>query len=155
MSGFNRFRQKEYPFKDEKNKQMAVFMQIVEYLKPKFVLMENVVDILKFAKGYLGRHALSRLVAMKYQARLGILAAGNYGLPQYRMRVFLWGAHPAQVCLKLFIYFGTKSLFLHLTVILALKMLPQFPLPTHEVVTRGGPPVEFEVCTCNNLFLHE
>ncbi|KAE8778225.1 DNA (cytosine-5)-methyltransferase 1 [Hordeum vulgare] len=30
-------------------------MNIVSYLRPKFVLMENVVDILRFAEGYLGR----------------------------------------------------------------------------------------------------
>ncbi len=77
---------------------MVTFMDIVAYLKPKYVLMENVVDILKFADGYLGRYALSRLVAMKYQARLGMMVAGCYGLPQFRMRVFLWGALPTMVC---------------------------------------------------------
>lgn len=72
-------------------------MDIVEFLKPKFVLMENVVDILRFDKASLARYALSRLVHMKYQARLGIMAAGCYGLPQFRMRVFVWGAHPSEV----------------------------------------------------------
>ncbi|KAJ6805850.1 DNA (cytosine-5)-methyltransferase CMT3-like [Iris pallida] len=119
ISGFNRFRNYEAPLQDEKNKQMVVYMEIIEFLKPRFVLMENVVDILKFAKGYLGRYALSRLVAMNYQSRLGIMAAGSYGLPQFRMRVFLWGARPTE-------------------------KLPQFPLPTHDVVIRGGGPVEFE-----------
>lgn len=76
---------------------MVVFMDIVDYLKPKYVLMENVVDILKFAGGHLGRYALCRLVCMNYQARLGVLTAGCYGLPQFRMRVFLWGAHPSEV----------------------------------------------------------
>lgn len=37
---------------------------------PKYVLMENVVDILKFVDGFLGKYALSRLVAIKYQAKL-------------------------------------------------------------------------------------
>lgn len=69
-------------------------MDIVQFLKPKFVLMENVVDILRFDKASLARYALSRLVYMKYQARLGTMAAGCYGLPQFRLRVFLWGAHP-------------------------------------------------------------
>ena len=119
MSGFNRFREKEDPFKDEKNKQMSVFMQIIDFLKPRFVLMENVVDILRFAGGYLGRFALSELVRMKYQARLGILAAGNYGLPQYRMRVFLWGAHPTQVRLFSLTYLGS-SLFCIFNMILVL-----------------------------------
>ncbi|EEE50451.1 hypothetical protein OsJ_30466 [Oryza sativa Japonica Group] len=118
ISGFNRFRNRKEPLKDEKNKQMVTFMDIVAYLKPKYVLMENVVDILKFADGYLGRYALSRLVAMKYQARLGMMVAGCYGLPQFRMRVFLWGALPTMV-------------------------LPKYPLPTHNVVVRGGAPNAF------------
>ncbi|KAF0929707.1 hypothetical protein E2562_023054 [Oryza meyeriana var. granulata] len=118
ISGFNRFRNRKEPLKDEKNKQMVTFMDIVAYLKPKYVLMENVVDILKFADGYLGRYALSRLVAMKYQARLGMMVAGCYGLPQFRMRVFLWGALPTMV-------------------------LPKYPLPTHDVVVRGGAPNAF------------
>lgn len=97
ISGFNRFRNYNAPLEDPKNQQMVVFMDIVDFLKPKYVLMENVVDILKFAQGFLGRYALSRLVAMNYQARLGMMVAGCYGLPQFRMRVFLWGARPTEV----------------------------------------------------------
>ncbi|KAE8727433.1 DNA (cytosine-5)-methyltransferase CMT2 [Hibiscus syriacus] len=119
ISGYNRYRNVDSPLDDERNRQIVVFMDIVEYLKPKFVLMENVVDILKFDKASLGRYALSRLVHMKYQARLGIIAAGCYGLPQFRLRAFLWGAHPSE-------------------------MLPPFPLPTHDVIVRYWPPAEFE-----------
>lgn len=68
-------------------------MDIIDFLKPKFVLMENVCDIVKFAKGILGYHAVGRLVSMNYQTRLGIMAAGSYGVPQCRLRVFLWGAN--------------------------------------------------------------
>lgn len=72
-------------------------MDIVAFLKPRFVLMENVVDLVKFAGGFLGRYAFGRLVDMNYQARLGMMAAGAYGLPQFRMRVFMWGALPTEV----------------------------------------------------------
>ncbi|KAG0484303.1 hypothetical protein HPP92_008382, partial [Vanilla planifolia] len=119
ISGYNRFRNVDAPLDDERNRQILVFMDIVQFLKPKYVLMENVVDILKFAKATLGRYALSRLVEMNYQARLGIMAAGCYGLPQFRLRAFLWGCHPNE-------------------------KLPQFPLPTHETILKGGAPVEFE-----------
>lgn len=74
-------------------------MDIVNYLQPKFALMENVVDLVKFANGFLGRYALGRLVQMNYQSRLGIMAAGAYGLPQFRLRVFIWGAAPSEVYL--------------------------------------------------------
>ena len=78
-------------------------MDIVEYLKPRFAIMENVVDIVKFAKGYLGRYALGRLVANNYQARVGLMVAGSYGLPQFRMRMFMWGAAHSEVIFKLFL----------------------------------------------------
>lgn len=64
VSGFNRFRNRNAPLEDTKNKQLIVYMDIIDFLKPKYVLMENVVDILKFAGGYLGRYAVGRLVAM-------------------------------------------------------------------------------------------
>ncbi|CAJ1930608.1 unnamed protein product [Sphenostylis stenocarpa] len=122
VSGFNRFRNAAAPLEDIKNKQLIVYMDIIDFLKPKYVLMENVVDILKFSGAYLGRYAIGRLVAMNYQARLGMMAAGSYGLPQFRMRVFLWGALPTE-------------------------KLPPYPLPTHEVVSRGFVPTEFEEIT--------
>lgn len=97
ISGYNRFRNTDDPLNDERNQQIVVFFDIVKFLNPKYVLMENVADILRFDKASLGRYALSRLVHMNYQARLGIMAAGSYGLPQFRLRTFLWGAHPNEV----------------------------------------------------------
>lgn len=119
ISGYNRYRNVEAPLDDTRNRQIVVFMDIVQFLKPKFVLMENVTDILRLDKASLARYALSRLVHMRYQARLGVMAAGCYGVPQFRLRVFLWGAHPRE-------------------------NLPQFPLPTHDVIVRYWPPPEFE-----------
>ena len=46
-------------------------MDIVDFLRPRFFLMENVVDILKFCDGILGRYALSRGVGMNYQVHDG------------------------------------------------------------------------------------
>lgn len=42
-------------------------MDIARLLMPRYVLMENVVDILKFGDGILGRYAIRRLVNMGYQ----------------------------------------------------------------------------------------
>lgn len=97
VSGYNRYRDKKAPLKDQKNQQMKIYMDIIDYLKPNYVLMENVVDLIKFSDGFLGRYAVARLVAMNFQARLGVMAAGSYGLPQIRNRVFLWGALPTEV----------------------------------------------------------
>ncbi|KAL6223279.1 hypothetical protein ACLB2K_006667 [Fragaria x ananassa] len=60
----------------EKNKQLIVLMDIVDHFKPKYVLLENVVDLLKFADGLLGRYALGRLVGMNYKAKMGMMCAG-------------------------------------------------------------------------------
>ncbi|XP_062179243.1 DNA (cytosine-5)-methyltransferase CMT2-like isoform X2 [Phragmites australis] len=119
ISGYNRNREFEAPFKCERNKQIIVFMDVMQFLKPKYIYMENVLDILKFADATLARYALSRLVAMYYQAKLGIMAAGCYGLPQFRMRVFLVGCHP-------------------------MEKLPPFPLPTHMAIVKNGCPLAFE-----------
>uniref|UniRef100_A0ACD5X0P7 Uncharacterized protein n=1 Tax=Avena sativa TaxID=4498 RepID=A0ACD5X0P7_AVESA len=119
ISGYNRNREFDAPFKCEKNKQIIVFMDVMQFLRPKYVYMENVLDILKFADATLARYALSRLIAMHYQAKLGIMAAGCYGLPQFRMRVFLLGCHPDE-------------------------KLPPFPLPTHEAIVKNGCPLAFE-----------
>ena len=104
ISGYNRFRNVDAPLEDERNRKIVVFMDILKFLRPKYVLMENVLDILKLDKASLARYALSRLVHMKYQARLGTMAAGCYGLPQFRLRVFLWGALPTEVIVS-FLYF--------------------------------------------------
>ncbi|KAM0875566.1 hypothetical protein ACQ4PT_036690 [Festuca glaucescens] len=119
ISGYNRNREFDAPFKCEKNKQIIVFMDVMQFFRPKYVYMENVLDILKFADATLAKYALSRLIAMHYQAKLGIMAAGCYGLPQFRMRVFLLGCHPEE-------------------------KLPPFPLPTHEAIVKNGCPLAFE-----------
>ena len=81
ISGFNRFRNKENPLEDEKNKQLLVYMDLVQYLNPRFVLMENVVDLVKFSNGFLGRYALGRLISMNYQVRIGMTTTCAHGLP--------------------------------------------------------------------------
>ncbi|KAG7590783.1 Chromo/chromo shadow domain [Arabidopsis suecica] len=119
ISGYNRFRNKHAPLEDKKNQQLLVFLDIIDFLKPSYVLMENVVDLLRFSKGYLARHAVASFVAMNYQTRLGMMTAGSYGLPQVRNRVFLWAAQPTE-------------------------KLPPYPLPTHEVEKKFNTPKEFE-----------
>jgi DNA (cytosine-5)-methyltransferase 1 len=110
------------PLDEERNSQMGVFMEIVRWLRPEWVLMENVVDYLKFCDGVLAKHAMARYLTMGYQAQLGICAAGCYGVPQFRARVFMWAALP---------HMG----------------LPEFPMPTHDLVSeRGAIPVAWQEC---------
>ena len=64
---------------------------MVQHLKPRYVLMENVVELVKFAYDFLGCYALGRLIGMNYRVWMGMMAAGAYRLPQFPMCVFLWG----------------------------------------------------------------
>ena len=89
ISGFNQFPNKQNSLDDNKNKQLIVYMNLVQHIKPRYVLTENVVDLVKFANVFPGRYASGCLIGMNYQVRMRMIAAGAYGLSQFRMRVFL------------------------------------------------------------------
>lgn len=108
VSGLNRHRARGAAvLRDPKNRQMNVFLKVVEFLRPRYCLMENVPDILKHEDGVIAKAALAALLSLRYQARMGILAAGHYGVPEWRARVFIWGAMSGE-------------------------RLPPFPMPTHR-----------------------
>ncbi len=102
FSGYNRHRHAE----DPRNSLVESFLDVVGHLKPRYVLMENVPGMLSLDKGRVPVLLLAALAALGYQARLGILQAGYYGVPQNRWRVFIVAAAAG------------------LTV-------PSFPMPTH------------------------
>jgi DNA (cytosine-5)-methyltransferase 1 len=103
FSGFNRHR----TFEDPRNSLVESFLDIVEHLKPRYVLMENVPGMLSLDKGRVPRLILAALGELGYQAQLGILQAGYYGVPQNRWRVFVIAALA-----------GLKQ--------------PEFPTPVHD-----------------------
>lgn len=65
---------------------MTAFYDVVNWFKPGFVLMENVVDILKKEDGVYAKSAMGSLLQMGYQVRMGIIAAYDQGVPQARNR---------------------------------------------------------------------
>ena len=105
--------------------QMPLFMRVIEVLQPTYSLLENVADIWKFPStwpGIYGRFCVSRHMAIGYQSRVGFLVAGRYGVPQYRLRCFIWGAKAGHA-------------------------LPGFPMPTHRVVHKATVmPTELRGC---------
>jgi hypothetical protein len=70
----------------------------MDILKPKFVLIENVVDILKFSNGFLGRYALSRLINLNCQSRLGITIASCSVLTSFVCVYSYCQTLPSKVC---------------------------------------------------------
>ena len=59
---------------------------MVMHFQPSFVLMENVVDTLRKEDGMYAKSAMGSLLLMKYQVRMGIIAACDQGVPQARNR---------------------------------------------------------------------
>ena len=109
ISGYNMCRNGEDPLSDPKNRQMPLFFEVVRFLKPRWVLMVNVADMFKFTTGIYGRFSVSQLIEQRYQARVGFVVAGRYGVAQYRLRCFLWGAMTGEP-------------------------LPGYPMPSHRVM---------------------
>ncbi len=103
FSGYNRHRHTE----DPRNSLVESFLDVVEHLKPRYVLMENVPGMLSLDKGRVPALLLAALESLGYQARLGILQAGYYGVPQNRWRVFIVAASTGST-------------------------LPEFPQPEHS-----------------------
>jgi len=88
FSGYNRHRNVE----DPRNSLVESFLDVVEHIKPRYVLMENVPGMLSLDNGRVPILVLAALESLGYRAKLGILQAGYYGVPQNRWRVFIVAA---------------------------------------------------------------
>jgi DNA (cytosine-5)-methyltransferase 1 len=102
FSGYNRYRSPD----DPRNSLVETYLAFVELLRPRCVLMENVPGMLQMEQGRTARLLLETLEGIGYVPQLGILQAGNYGLPQNRWRVFVFAVQGG-------------------------NRLPEFPVPTH------------------------
>ena len=103
FSGYNRYRCAT----DPRNSLINTFLRYVQVLQPRYVLIENVPGMLSMAQGKVVPAIRDSLRTFGYSSQLGILQAGNFGIPQNRWRVFIWAAY--------------KNL-----------PLPPFPNPTHS-----------------------
>jgi site-specific DNA-cytosine methylase len=107
VSGNNRHALTKNILKDARNRQILVFLAMVKWWRPAYVLMENVQDTLKMEDGAYVKYGMGDLIVSGYQTRLALIAAGMFGVAQGRWRVFMWAAR-----------FG--------------EQLPAFPEPTHN-----------------------
>jgi site-specific DNA-cytosine methylase len=69
-----------------RNRQVDAFYDIIDWLQPGYVLMENVLDILSKENGMYAKYATARLLQQRYQTRLGMIPAGEHGVAQGRWR---------------------------------------------------------------------
>jgi DNA (cytosine-5)-methyltransferase 1 len=76
---------------DERNSLFLEFVRIVNELKPKFFVMENVASITRHEHGKTVSDIKNCFESIGYKTDSKILNAVNYGVPQYRNRIFFMG----------------------------------------------------------------
>jgi len=103
FSGYNRHRSPD----DPRNSLVESFLEVVDYLAPSYLLMENVTGMLSLESGKTVKLLMNSFADLGYKYKLGILQAGYYGLPQNRWRIFILASRRN-------------------------KTLPDFPPPTHK-----------------------
>lgn len=76
---------------DERNYLFEYFVDVVEYLKPKFFVIENVPNILTTANKFFYEEIQSAFAKLGYDLKAQVLDASDYGVPQRRKRAFIIG----------------------------------------------------------------
>lgn len=76
---------------DKRNLLYQQFLRVLEAKKPKFLLAENVKGILSLGQGRVFKMILTDFAGIGYEIQYAVLNAADYGVPQRRERVFLFG----------------------------------------------------------------
>ena len=77
---------------DDKRGQLIFdFVRIIDELKPKAFILENVPNMKSFSEGKVFELLTSDLAALGYKISSEILLAADYGVPQMRKRLFIVG----------------------------------------------------------------
>lgn len=90
--GFSVSGPSQYGIIDERNSLIMEFFRFVSILKPKFTIFENVKGILNGKMSPTQKALDTYINAMKeigYQSKIYLLQAADFGVPQYRQRVFV------------------------------------------------------------------
>lgn len=76
---------------DPRNHLYLEYCRVVEQLKPKFFVIENVKGLLTLNKGMFKDDIVNRFSKLGYNVTYKLLNASDYGVPQSRQRVFFIG----------------------------------------------------------------
>ena len=78
-------------FDDPRNKLYLSYIRLVEEIKPKAFVIENVPGLVSLFKGQIKDSIIERLTDLGYKVDYRILCAADYGVPQNRKRVVFVG----------------------------------------------------------------
>ena len=76
---------------DERNFLFKYYVKVVELVKPKYFVMENVPNLLTAEGGYFRKEIEELFNTMGYHLKMGVLNASDYGVPQNRRRAVIIG----------------------------------------------------------------
>ena len=83
---------KRLSLKDPRNYLFRYFAKVVNFVKPKYFVMENVPNLLTTSNGYFKDEIIDIFSKMGYGVNLDVLNAADYGVPQNRRRAIIIGA---------------------------------------------------------------
>jgi DNA (cytosine-5)-methyltransferase 1 len=78
---------------DERNFLFKYYVKVVELVKPRYFVMENVPNLLTAENGYFRNEIEELFNSMGYQLKMGVLNASDYGVPQNRRRAVIIGKY--------------------------------------------------------------
>lgn len=76
---------------DERNFLFKYYVKVVEYVRPKYFVMENVPNLLTAEGGYFKKEINDLFNKIGYHLNMGALNAADYGVPQNRRRAVIIG----------------------------------------------------------------
>ena len=76
-------------YKDERNELILEYLRVIKVIKPKYIMMENVPQIIHYDKF---KFMISELNKIKYSIDYKIINVKDFGVPQNRKRLVLIGA---------------------------------------------------------------
>ena len=79
-------------FDDPRNRLYKAFFDGIDALSPRFVLIENVKGMSTLYRGQAKKSILSELQARGYKTTERVLNSAEYGVPQFRERLFILGS---------------------------------------------------------------
>lgn len=77
--------------KDPRNELVLTYARIINEIRPKFIVMENVKGILTLEKGAYLNNVLSILAKAGYDVEYKLINMADYGVPEVRERVIIIG----------------------------------------------------------------
>ncbi|WP_409968821.1 DNA cytosine methyltransferase [Bengtsoniella intestinalis] len=78
-------------FDDPRNKLYLSYIRLVEEIKPRAFVIENVPGLVSLFKGEIKESIIEKLTAMGYKVNFQIMLASEHGVPQNRKRVVFVG----------------------------------------------------------------